>query len=95
MSFTLLLPLTLTQATTFHHAALWLYSGYFLIGSFILAFTIFIITIMISKLIGKQKQNQFVLFISAVIFTIGIAQKTPSANRSDFIYSWGFYEKLR
>lgn len=49
------------------------HATYRLLGSFILGYLIFILTIGIAYLIGKNKQNQFILFVGSVTFAIGVA----------------------
>lgn len=46
---------------------------YKLFGSIILGLAIFILIKVIAHLIGKHKENQFVLFVGSVIFAIGFA----------------------
>jgi Kef-type K+ transport system membrane component KefB len=72
ITFTLLLPLT--QSHSFRSTDFWLYASYLLFGSLILGAGMYFLTEKIAHFLGKQKQNQFVLFIGALIFTIGIAQ---------------------
>lgn len=70
--FTIMLPMT--QADSIASSALWLHAGYLLFGSLSLAFIMFVVTLMLAIVIGKQKQTQFILFISALVCTIGIAR---------------------
>ncbi|EKD70581.1 MAG: transmembrane protein [uncultured bacterium] len=70
--FTFLLPMT--QSAPMKTSTLWMQSTYLIIGSLALAIAIFVLIRMMAILIGKQKQNQFVLFIGALVFTMGIAQ---------------------
>lgn len=70
--FTFLLPMT--QSIPTKNLTLWMHSTYLIIGSLVLGITIFVLIRIMAIFIGKQKQNQFVLFIGALIFTIGIAQ---------------------
>ncbi|HLB41824.1 MAG TPA: cation:proton antiporter [Gammaproteobacteria bacterium] len=70
--FTFLLPMT--QSISMKSSTLWIHSTYLIIGSLVLGIAIFVLIRMMAILIGKQKQNQFVLFIGALVLTIGIAQ---------------------
>lgn len=49
------------------------YASYRLLGSIILGMLIFLLTLVIASLIGKRKENQFILFVGCVMFAIGIA----------------------
>lgn len=68
--FTLLLPLSLTHNS---YLNLILDALYRLLGSFGLGCLLFLLTKNIAQLIGKRKENQFVLFTGMVIFSIGLA----------------------
>lgn len=68
--FTLLLPATEPSASVVMMAA---QASYRLLGSMGLGLIMFLVTVQIAKLIGKRKENQFVLFVGTVIFTIGLA----------------------
>lgn len=68
--FTLLLPVSLQDMTTSEIIA---HASYRLLGSILFGIIIFIITMGIARLIGKRKENQFVLFIGSVIFAIGMS----------------------
>jgi len=72
VTFTILLPMT--KLTFIHASTIWLHAGYLLLGSLIVGITMFVLIRIMAGLIGKQKENQFILFIGALIFTIGIAQ---------------------
>src|SRR3990167_753731 len=72
MIFTFLLPMT--QLATIKKPILWAHSTYLIAGSFLLGIIIFFLIRLLAMLIGKQKQNQFVLFVGALVFTIGVAQ---------------------
>lgn len=67
--FTILLPFT--QQT--QQALLFAQISYTLLGSFVLGMFLFIVTKLIASFIGKQKENQFVLVVGAVVLTIGLA----------------------
>jgi len=68
--FTLLLPATRADAS---HLEMILHAAYRLLGSVLVGMLIFLMTKMIASLIGKRKENQFVLFVGAVVFAIGLA----------------------
>jgi Kef-type K+ transport system membrane component KefB len=70
--FTILLPVA--QPISTHSVAVWLYSCYALFGSILLALAMFIVTRLSARLIGKKKESQFILFVGALVFTIGISQ---------------------
>ncbi len=66
--FTVLLPFSQqTQVSLFSQVT------YTLLGSFTLGMLLFLLTKLIAFFIGKQKENQFVLFVGAVVLTIGLA----------------------
>lgn len=69
--FTILLPFAEMNASTFMMSAAVCYR---LLGSVFLGMIIFLITLGVAKLIGKRKENQFVLFTGTVIFAIGLAR---------------------
>lgn len=48
-------------------------ASYRLLGSFFLGIIMFLITLFIAYLTGKYKENQFILFVGSVTFTIGIS----------------------
>ncbi len=76
--FILVLPLTeKIPPTAFTFI---LYSGYRLLGSILLGLLVFLATVQIGKLIGKEKESQFVLIVGSVVLTIGCAYmlKLPS-----------------
>ncbi|HTM63373.1 MAG TPA: cation:proton antiporter [Gammaproteobacteria bacterium] len=77
--FTLLLPLTKYYSLTSDQY--WKHAGYLVAGSLISAMIIYMITSFMAKLIGKQKQAQFVLFIAILLFSIGVSQmlRIPTA----------------
>lgn len=77
--FTLLLPMTRDSELT--SVKLWLQQFYLLFGSFTLSLVMLFITRTLAKLIGKNAQSQFVLFVGALIFSIGTTQllKLPAA----------------
>ncbi|HVY54066.1 MAG TPA: cation:proton antiporter, partial [Gammaproteobacteria bacterium] len=69
--FTIFLPLsksTINSIPTFIF-----YSAYRLFGSLILGLIMLSITMLIGWLIGKHKENQFIMFVGAAILTIGSA----------------------
>lgn len=68
--FILCIPLTQKDSSW---SMIFGYSIYRLVGSIALGLFIFCLTIAIGFLIGKRKENQFVLFSGMVIFTIGFA----------------------
>lgn len=70
--FTLLI--SFTQPTTLSKLTLILHTIYRLGGSLLLALAMLLITKLISRLTGKNKQAQFVLFVSIVILTIGLTK---------------------
>lgn len=47
--------------------------GYRLFGSIILGVSMFFLTLFLSRLTGKTKESQFVLFVGAVVLSIGLA----------------------
>lgn len=69
--FTILLPMP--QAESHPDYVLWLYIGYRFFGSIIAGLIIFFIARTIALFIGKQRENQFVLYVSTVVLTIGVA----------------------
>lgn len=69
--FTLILPLSDAKAS------LWMISAhalYRLLGSVGLGMIMFYLIIGIGRLIGKRKENQFVLFAGTVVFAIGLTR---------------------
>lgn len=70
--FVILAPMT--QSGALFNANLFSYVGYRLFGSILLGLIIFLLIKLIAYLIGKHKENQFVLFVGAVLFAIGFAQ---------------------
>jgi Kef-type K+ transport system membrane component KefB len=68
--FTLLLPITESHTRV---PALIILGAYRLLGSFALGMITFFLTISIASFIGKRKENQFVLLVGSVIFSIGLA----------------------
>lgn len=64
------IPLMQKDATWFYAFG---HATYRLIGSFALGLFMFYVTMGIGYLIGKRKENQFVLFSGVVIFTIGFS----------------------
>jgi len=70
--FTLLLPLT--QTVNFPGFILFIPAVYRLCGSLILGLSIFVLLKLIAHFIGKQKDNQFILFVGAVTLTLGLAR---------------------
>ena len=67
--FILLLPMTQNESFAMNLA----HAVYRLFGSVILGIILFFMTSFIAYLIGKRQENQFVLFVGAVIFAIGLA----------------------
>jgi Kef-type K+ transport system membrane component KefB len=68
--FTLLLPMT--QTNMFNEIVE--NAAYRIFGSLLLGIAIFIITMGMALLIGKRKENQFILFVGCVMFSIGFAE---------------------
>lgn len=68
--FTILLPFSNNHSSIF---VLLCHVLYRLLGSFGLGCLMFLLTKNIAQLIGKRKENQFVLFTGMVIFSIGLA----------------------
>ena len=69
--FTILLPVTHVKSPT--PQIISEHITYRLLGSVILGLIIFIITICLSRLTGKNKESQFILFVGAVALGIGLA----------------------
>ena len=69
--FVILAPMTRSDALL--NIDLVTFTAYRLFGSIFLGLVIFIIIKLIAYLTGKHKENQFVLFVGAVIFAIGFA----------------------
>lgn len=69
--FTLLLPVA--QASDPVHL-MFAHAAYRLLGSVIVGLIMFVIIAAIAKLIGKRKENQFVLFAGTVVFAIGLTR---------------------
>ncbi|MBI2792961.1 MAG: cation:proton antiporter [Gammaproteobacteria bacterium] len=69
--FTLLLPIANPKIHGI--ASIFENYGFKVFGSVFLAFSIFLISIFIGKIIGKKKQNQIILFVSIVLLTISLA----------------------
>ncbi|OGT44108.1 MAG: hypothetical protein A3F42_00860 [Gammaproteobacteria bacterium RIFCSPHIGHO2_12_FULL_37_34] len=69
--FTILLPVTHVKSST--PQIISEHITYRLLGSVILGLIIFIITICLSRLTGKNKESQFILFVGAVALGIGLA----------------------
>lgn len=69
--FTILLPITHVKSST--PQIISEHVTYRLLGSVILGLIIFIITICLSRLTGKNKESQFILFVGAVALGIGLA----------------------
>ena len=67
--FTILLRLTQSDS----HLHMVQHIAYQLLGSILLGLFTFYITLLLAYLIGKQNQEQFILLIGAVTFTIGLA----------------------
>ncbi|VVC75630.1 hypothetical protein AQUSIP_09200 [Aquicella siphonis] len=70
VTFTLLLPLSQQDASI---PVIIMHTFYRLLGSIVFGVITFMITIGIARLIGKRKENQFVLFVGSVIFAIGLS----------------------
>jgi Kef-type K+ transport system membrane component KefB len=77
--FILLLPQV--QIATNKGGSIWLHTAYLLAGPFFLAMIIYCLMNLAARIVGKNKQNQFILFVSVVVLTIGLAQvfKLPIA----------------
>lgn len=71
LAFSILLPITHVKNTT--PELLYAHIGYRFFGSVLLGLVIFVVTILFSKLSGKHKESQFILFIGAVAVAIGMA----------------------
>lgn len=69
--FTFLLPFTYPHSTVYMMIGHVIYR---LIGSLGLGMLIFFLTLAIARLIGKRKENQFVLFTGVVILAIGLTR---------------------
>src|SRR3990167_7057692 len=69
--FTILLPITHLKGSTTQIISE--HITYRLLGSVILGLSMFIITIALSRLTGKNKESQFILFVGAVALGIGLA----------------------
>lgn len=69
--FTILLPITHLKGSTTQIISE--HITYRLLGSVILGLSMFIITIALSRLTGKNKESQFVLFVGAIALSIGLA----------------------
>ena len=69
--FTILLPVTYVKSST--PQIISEHITYRLFGSVILGLVIFIITTCLSRLTGKNKESQFILFVGAVALGIGLA----------------------
>lgn len=78
--FVLLLPLTLPHSTKIAPNAVE-QALYSLFASFVLGTFMFFFTSFLARIIGKEKEGQYILFIAVLICTIGIAQlfKLPVA----------------
>lgn len=69
--FTILLPVTHVKSST--PQIISEHITYRLLGSVILGLIIFTITVFLSRLTGKNKESQFILFVGAVTLGIGLA----------------------
>ena len=69
--FTILLPVTHVKSSTSQIISE--HITYRLLGSVILGLIIFTITVFLSRLTGKNKESQFILFVGAVTLGIGLA----------------------
>ena len=69
--FTILLPVTHVKSST--PQIISEHITYRLLGSVILGLIIFTITVFLSRLTGKNKESQFILFVGAVALGIGLA----------------------
>jgi Kef-type K+ transport system membrane component KefB len=69
--FTILLPITHIKSTT--PLIIIEHISYRLLGSIILGFILFVLTISLSRLTGKNKESQFIFFVGAVTVGIGLA----------------------
>lgn len=67
--FTILLPMTQSGSVIYITELI----SYRLLGSILLGAAIFSLTLGIAYLIGKQRQNQFVLLIGSIMFAIGLS----------------------
>jgi Kef-type K+ transport system membrane component KefB len=72
LTFTTLLPFTISEKTK--SAVSVFHIAYLLGGPLALAFVMLIIIRLIATLTGKHRENQFALFIGAIITTIGMAK---------------------
>lgn len=85
--FTFVLPFT--QGILHFHSMTALHSVYQIVGSMMLGMLIFIGTKATICLLGKSKENQFVLYVSTVIIAISLANTFAlSASLSLFIYGF-------
>lgn len=69
--FIILMPVTKSDSTLNFH--LLSFIAHRLLGSVILGLSIFMLILFIARLIGKHKENQFILFVGAVLFALGFA----------------------
>lgn len=72
LCFTTLLPFTIAEKIKTSVSAL--HIAYLLCGSLVLALIMLVIIRLIATLTGKHRENQFALFIGAILTTIGIAK---------------------
>ena len=70
--FTLLMPLASSDSSS--PFVLLAHTLYRLVGSILFGLAMFFLLKMIAQFIRKQKDNQFVLFVGAVVLTIGLAR---------------------
>lgn len=69
--FTLLLPVAQANDSMSLISA---HAAYRLLGSVVVGLIMFVLIAAIAKLIGKRKENQFVLFAGTVVFAIGLTR---------------------
>lgn len=70
--FTVLVPLTQFSLPQFTPRIIFLNSSYRLFGSVLLGVVAFKLAGYLAKIVGKQENNQFILFVGIVILTLGL-----------------------
>ncbi len=70
--FTILFPLAHLDSAPFSQVLS--HIGYHLLGAFILAFIMFILTQLLARLVGKISELQFILLAGVVVLAIGLAR---------------------
>lgn len=79
--YALLLFITLTATLRANpQTSEFAFAAYRLIGSILLGVSVFIITYLLAILIGKNKENQFVLFVGATLLAMGFAHVVNLSN---------------